>query len=109
MQVGHNHHLAADEFLRLIGSGDAGDNLPYFIAQVYFEPQEPVCPFTGSAACTWPTRKSTLAKSSMVMVAGRFVGSGALEAAPRDAAGVNAAGALEAIASVACDAVIAAD
>ena len=35
---GANHDLAPDELLRFIGAGNSSDNLPHFIAQVYFQP-----------------------------------------------------------------------
>ncbi len=67
LQIHDDHDLAADQLFGLIRSGDSGDDLADFVADVDHTFSSLSAPATRSADFTWPTRISTLAKSSMVM------------------------------------------
>ena len=63
------HDLAPDERLRRVGLGDARQDLATLGAEVDFQTQKLVGALDVlSATFTWPTRISTLAKSSMVIL-----------------------------------------
>ena len=69
-QIRDDHYFAAHQFLRLVGRGDAGHDACAACASPIstFRCSSLSAPFTGSAESTWATRRSTFAKSSMVIV-----------------------------------------
>ena len=78
-EIGDDGDFAADEFFGLIGEGDAGDDGARLgFADVDGEVQEFVGALYVSAVLISPTRRSTLMKSSMVMVGARAVVGGGL-------------------------------
>src|ERR1700722_7213496 len=42
LQIGDDDYLASDEFFGLVGLGDTGNNLPHFVADIYFKAQKPI-------------------------------------------------------------------
>ena len=44
-EIGHDHHFAPDQRLRRVGLGDAGHDLPDFVAEIHFQPEQFVRPF----------------------------------------------------------------
>ena len=77
LKIGNNHNLTADQRLRLVGHSNARQNLAFFEAQDRQRDASSLsAPLTRSASRTVATRRSTLAKSSIVICAAKTDRSG---------------------------------